>query len=91
MMEEDIDTFGDIYQERARYLLNIDEMMEEMMSQIQSGMTGNLKVEFPGNTGTVCCGALIDTDEIQEAEIKTRERFPVCSKNCGRFIETVNA
>ncbi len=82
-MGESIDTLGEIYLERARYLLNTDEMLEEMMSKTYSGITENTNAEFPWNAGTVCCGALIETDETHGPE--TCERFHVCSINCKRF------
>jgi hypothetical protein len=67
-MGEYVDTLGEIYLERARYLLNIDELLEEMHSKTKSEITDNMKVEFCWNAGTVCCGALVDTDEAQGAK-----------------------
>jgi len=49
--------------ERARYLLNIDELLEEMHSKTKSEITDNMKVGFCWNSGTVGCSALVDTDE----------------------------
>jgi len=54
--------------ERARYLLNIDELLEEMHSKTKSEITDNMKVEFCWSARTVCCGALVDTDEAQGAK-----------------------
>jgi hypothetical protein len=88
-MKDDMDTLEDIYRERARYLLNTDEMMQEMIINARRGMTDNLNAGFPGNRGTVCCGALIDMDGTQENEMRTSEKFPVCSNNCGRFTKIV--
>jgi Tfp pilus assembly protein PilV len=65
-MGEYVDTMWEIYLERARYLLNIDELLEEMHSKTKSEITDNMKVEFCWNAGTVCCGALVDTDESRE-------------------------
>jgi len=66
-MGEYVDTIWEIYLERARYLLNIDELLEEMHSKTNSEITDNMKVEFCWNAGTVCCGALVDTDEAHGA------------------------
>jgi hypothetical protein len=62
-MGEYENTLWEIYLERARYLLNIDELLEEMHGKTTSEITDNMKVEFCWNAGTVCCGALVDTDE----------------------------
>jgi hypothetical protein len=67
-MGEYADTLWEIYLERARYLLNIDELLEEMHSKTKSEIADNRKVEFCGNTRAVCCGALVDTDEAQGAK-----------------------
>ena len=67
-MGEYIDMLGEIYLERARYLLNIDELLEEMYSKTNSEITNNMKVEFCWNAETVCCGGLVDTDEAQGAK-----------------------
>jgi hypothetical protein len=61
------DTFVEIFRERERYLLNIDELFEEMHGKTKSEITDNMKVEFCWNSGTVCCGALVDTDEAIES------------------------
>jgi hypothetical protein len=66
-MGEYVDTIWEIYLERARYLLNIDELLEEMHSKTKSEITDNMKIEFCWNAGTVCCGALVDTDEAHGA------------------------
>jgi hypothetical protein len=39
-----------------------------MYSKTKSEITDNMKVEFCWNAGTVCCGALVDTDEAQGAK-----------------------
>jgi hypothetical protein len=57
----------EIYLERARYLLNIDELLKEMHGKTKSEITDNMKVEFCWNAGTVCCSALVDTDEAHGA------------------------
>jgi len=44
-----------------------------MHGKTKSEITDNMKVEFGWNAGTVCCGALVDADEAQGAEIKTGE------------------
>jgi hypothetical protein len=62
-MGEYVDTLGEIYLERARYLLNIDELLEEMHGKTNSEITDNMKVEFCWTAGTVCCSKLVDTDE----------------------------
>jgi hypothetical protein len=86
-MGEYIDTLGEIYQERARYLLNTDGLLEEMQGKTKSEITDNIKVEFCWKEGTVCCGALFDTDEAHGAEIKTGEQLFVCSNNCRKIVE----
>jgi hypothetical protein len=67
-MGESVDTIWEIYLERARYLLDIDELLEEMHGKTNSEITDNKKVEFCWNAGTICCGALVDTDEAQGAK-----------------------
>ena len=67
-MGDSVDTLWEIYLERARYLLNIDELLEEMHIKTKSEITDNMKVEFCWNAGTVCCGALVDTDEAHGAK-----------------------
>ncbi|MCZ7357964.1 MAG: hypothetical protein O8C66_05165 [Candidatus Methanoperedens sp.] len=86
-MGEFVDTFAEIYRERERYLLNIDELLEEMHGKTDSEITDNIKVEFGWNAGTVCCGAVVDIDEAQGSEIKKGEQLLVCSNNCRKFIE----
>ena len=90
-MGEYVDTLGEIYLERARYLLNTDELFEEMHGKTKSEITDNIKVEFGWNAGTVCCGALVDSDEAQGAEIKKGEQFLVCSNNCRKFVPIATA
>ena len=89
-MIESTDTFGEIYLERERYLLNTDDLLEEICGKYQSGMTENIKMGFCKDAGTVCFGALIDIDEMVGQEIKKDERFPVCI-NCREFVETATA
>jgi hypothetical protein len=67
-MEDYVDTLREIYLERARYLLNIDELLEEMHGKTRSEITNNMKVEFCWNAGTVCYSALVDTDEANGAK-----------------------
>jgi len=44
---EDIEmSIGEIYLERARYLLSTDELLEEMLDQTLVQITNNVKVEF---------------------------------------------
>ena len=86
-MGEYVDTLGEIYRERERYLLNIDELLEEMIGKTKSEITDNIKVEFGWNAGAVCCGALVDTDEAHGAEIKAVEQLLVCCNNCRKIIE----
>ncbi len=86
-MGEYEDTFVEIYRERERYLLNIYELLEEMHGETKSEINDNIKVEFGWNAGTVCCGALVDTDEAHVTEIKTGEQLFVCSNNCRKFVE----
>jgi hypothetical protein len=90
-MGEYIDTLGEIYLERERYLLNIDELLEEMQGKTKSEITDDMKVEFCWNAGTVCCGALVDTEEAQGAEIRAVEQLLVCSNNCRKFVEMATA
>ena len=67
-MGEYVDTLWEIYLERASYLLNINELSEERHGKTKSEITDNMKVEFCWNSGKVCCGALVDTDEAQGAK-----------------------
>lgn len=90
-MKEYADTLGEIYIERARYLLNTDELFEEIFEKSQYGITDNIKGEFGLNEGSVCCGTLVDTDEAHEAEMKTTEQLPVCSNNCRKFFEMASS
>jgi len=90
-MGEYVDMLGEIYRERERYLLNIDELLEEMHGKTKSEIADNIKVEFGWNAGTVCCGALVDSDEAQGAEIKTGEQLFVCSNNCRKFVPIATA
>ncbi len=41
-----LDMLGEIYRERERYLLNMDELLEEMHGKTKSEITDNMKVEF---------------------------------------------
>jgi hypothetical protein len=86
-MGEYIDTLGEIYLERERYLLSADELIEEMLDKTKIEITDNIKVEYGRNTGTVCFGALVDIDEGHGAEIKTVEQLPVCSNICRKIVE----
>ena len=90
-MEEYADMLGEIYLERSRYLLNTDELFEEIYGKSEYEITDNINVEFGSNEGTVCCGTLVDTDEAHGAEMKTSEQFLVCSNNCRKFIEMANS
>jgi len=90
-MGEYADTLGEIYLERARYLLNTDELLEEIYGKSRWEITDNIKVEFGWNAGTICCGTLVDTDEAIGAEMKTSEQLPVCSDNCRRFFDMANS
>ena len=85
------DALGEIYLERARYLLHTDEMLEEMLGKTQSKITDNIKVGFSWKAGIVCYGVLVDIDEAPEAEIKTGEQFLVCGDNCKKFVEMATA
>jgi len=67
-MEDYVDTLREIYFERARYLLNIDELLEEMHGKTKSQTTDNMKVEFCWNAGAICYDALVDTDEAHGAK-----------------------
>jgi len=86
-MGEYIDTLGEIYLERERYLLNTDELLEEMQGKTKIEITDNIKVEFGWNAGAVCFGALVDIDEAHGADIKTGEQLLVCCNNCRKIIE----
>jgi hypothetical protein len=90
-MGEYVDTLGEIYLERARYLLNTDELLEEMQGKTKGEITDNIKVEFCSNARTVCCGALVDTDEAHGADIKTGEQLFVCSNNGRKFVPITTA
>jgi len=80
------DSPGEIYLERARYLLSADEVLEEMLNNTQE--TDRQEVEFSRKARTVCCGVLIDTGIAPMARAKTGEQFLVCNDNCRRLIET---
>ena len=67
-MGEYVNTLWEIYPERARYLLNIDELSEEMHGKTKNEITDNMKVKFCWNSGKVCCTALVDIDEAQGAK-----------------------
>jgi len=45
-MGEYIDTLGEIYLERERYLLNTDQLLEEMLCKTKIEIIDNIKVEF---------------------------------------------
>ena len=45
-MGEHVHKLMEIYLERARYLLNIDELLEEMHGKTKSMITDDKKVEF---------------------------------------------
>ena len=87
-MEEYLDTPGEIYLERERYLLNIDELLEEMHSKTRSEITADsIRVKSGYSAGIVCCGTLVETDEAHGAEIKAVEQLLVCCNNCRKIIE----
>jgi hypothetical protein len=86
-MEENVDMFREIYLERERYLLNIDELLEEMHGKTKSERTDNLKMELGLNAGTVCCGTLVDIEQAHGVEMKTSEQLFVCSNKCRKFAE----
>ncbi len=88
-MIESTDTIEEIYLERERYLLNTDDLLEEICGKNQSEITENIKMGFCRDSRTICFGAMIDIDEMFEQEIKD-ERFPVCI-NCREFIEKATA
>lgn len=90
-MGEYVDTLSEIFLERARYLLNTDELVEEMLDKTRSEITDNIRKEFCWNAGTVCCGTLIDTDETHGAQIKSGEPFRVCSNNTRKFVSMATA
>lgn len=75
---------GEIELERARYLLSVDEMVEEMLSRV--GTSGGIRAGRKART--VCCGVLVDTDTAPVAISITGEQFFVCNENCRKFIET---
>ena len=87
-MEEYLDTPGEIYLERERYLLNIDELLEEMHSKNRSEITADsIRVKSGYSAGIVCCGTLVETDEAHGAEIKTGKKLLICNNNCRKFVE----
>ena len=67
-MGEYVDTIWEIYMERARYLLNIDEQLEEIHDKTKSEITDNMKVKFCWNARTACCSALVGTDKAHGAK-----------------------
>jgi len=75
---------GEIELERARYLLSVDEMVEEMLNQV--GTTGGIQAGRMART--VCCGVLVDSETAPVARSITGEQFLVCNENCRKFIET---
>ncbi len=90
-MIESIDALNEIYFERARYLINTDDLLEEICGKYQSDTTENIKIGFCRDAKTVCFGAVIDIDEMFGHEIKKDERSPVCINNCREFVETETA
>ncbi len=62
-----------------------------MQSKTKSETTDNIKVDFCWNAGTVCCGALVDTDEAHGAEIKTGVQLFVSNNNCRKFVPIATA
>lgn len=77
------DNPGEMYLERARYLLNTDDILEERLSKAE--ITGSR--EFSRIARTVCCGALVDADRAIVARAKTGEQFLVCNDKCRSLIE----
>ena len=78
------DAIGEIDMERARYLLNTDEMIEEMLDE----GSHRIKAGFGRKARTVCCGVLVDTDMAPMARTSTGEQFLVCNDDCRKIIET---
>jgi len=72
-MKKYVDTFGEIYLERERYLLNIDELLEEMYSKTRSEITDNVKMKSGYYAEKVCCDTLVDTGEARGAAIEAGE------------------
>ncbi len=54
-------SLGEIDMERASYLLNTDELLEEMLDKTHSKITNNVNVEF-SMAGTVRYEELVDTE-----------------------------
>ena len=71
-------TLGEIYQERIRYLLSADSMIEEMLSKVES------REKRVNKAGWVCCGALVRVENTPEP--RTDEQFPICDENCRKFF-----
>lgn len=83
--EKDMEsTLGEIYLERTRYLLSADEMLEEMLSSVDTTST----MKAVNKARTVCHRVLVDTDKAPVAKTITGEQFLVCNDNCRKFVET---
>ena len=70
-MIESTDTVEEIYLERERYLLNTDDLLEEICGKYQSDLTENIKMGFCQDARTVCFGSLIDMDEMFGRQFKS--------------------
>ena len=80
------DNPGELELERARFLLNENELLEEMLSKTQQ-ISGFPVAGYGRKARTVCCGVLVDADRAPIARTMTGEQFLVCNDECRRFVE----
>jgi hypothetical protein len=81
--EEMDSTVGEIYLERARYLLSADKMIEEVLNSAETTST----LKMASKVRTVCCKVLVDADKAPVARTLTGEQFLVCNDKCRKFLE----
>jgi len=85
-----VDALSEIFLERARYLLNTDELVEEMLDKTRNEITDNIRMEICWNAGTICFGTFVDTDEAHGAQIKSGEPR-VCCNITRKFVSMATA
>lgn len=78
-MRHEDKTPGEVYQERIRYLLSADSMIEEMLNKVES------REKRVNKTGWVCCGTLIRTDNALGPRMG--EQFCICDENRRKLFE----
>lgn len=73
-------SLGEINLERARYLLNTDELLEEMLGETQSKITDNRNAEFSNKSKAIRCEVRVDVNPTA----KTNDMFlfaPIVSES----------